>query len=256
MNRHGGEVRDWIVAGVVASLTIAAVAMPRIAQDPAYHAMADQRALLGVPNFLNVISNLPFALVGFAGLIAAFEWTEAWERWPWVVLFAGTMLTTLGSGYYHLEPDNTRLVWDRVPMTFGFVGVLTAVLAERVSVALSRRLLFRLLALGVGSVAWWHWTEMQGAGDLRFYLMVQFGCLLVTALLVVLYPARHTGSAYLVTGLAGYAVAKVLETADMPIYRFGGIVSGHTLKHLVAAASIGCIVAMLRKRGSGLAPQQ
>ena len=36
--------------------------LPPIAQDPLYHAFADQRALLGVPHFWNVVSNLPFVL--------------------------------------------------------------------------------------------------------------------------------------------------------------------------------------------------
>ena len=42
--------------------------LPPIAQDPTYHQFADQRTLLGIPNFWNVVSNLPFVLVGAMGL--------------------------------------------------------------------------------------------------------------------------------------------------------------------------------------------
>ena len=99
------------------------------------------------------------------------------------------------------------------------------------------------------SVGYWYWTELRNAGDLRPYLLVQFGSLLVVVLLLALYPARHPGTRYLVAGLAAYAAAKGLEIADRPIFALGHAVSGHTLKHLAAAAGVACLVAMLRARG-------
>src|SRR5262245_15202615 len=38
-----------------------------IPQDLSYHTFADDRTMLGVPNFLNVASNLPFIVVGVLG---------------------------------------------------------------------------------------------------------------------------------------------------------------------------------------------
>lgn len=170
-----------ILAGaVLACVAVAFIARP-IPQPAAYHAFADGRRILGIPNGLGVLSNLPFALVGALGL-----WTtrsaartggsfrHRWERWPYLVLFGGVMLTTVGSMYYHLEPDNARLVWDRLPMTVGFMGLLTALVAERVGVPLAKGLFGPLLVLGATSVAYWYWTELQGSGDLRAYLLVQF----------------------------------------------------------------------------------
>ncbi|MBH0210122.1 MAG: alkaline phytoceramidase, partial [Nitrospira sp.] len=133
-------------------------------QDPAYHRMADERHFFGIPNCLNVLSNLPFAFVGLLGLVTVFRlktgkaplFGDPWERWPYAVLFAGIGLTTVGSAYYHLSPDNTRLVWDRLPMTFGFMGLLTAILTERVGLRTGRLLLGPLLLLGVGSVVYWY----------------------------------------------------------------------------------------------------
>ena len=228
-------------------------------QDPAYHLMADERPLFGVPNCLNVLSNLPFAFVGLLGLRTVFRpgggsatlFRDPWERWPYAVLFAGTALTTLGSAYYHLSPNNARLVWDRLPMTFGFMGLLTALLAERVGLRVGRLLFTPLLLLGASSVAYWYWSEVHDQGDLRLYILVQYGSLLLVLFLLLLYPARYPGTGYLIVGLGAYAGAKGLEAADQRIFALGQMVSGHTLKHLAAAGGVACLLAMLRARVIG-----
>ena len=249
-------VRHGIVVVAVFGAVAAVLAGPLLPQPLAYHNMADQRSWMGIPNAFNVLSNLPFGVVGAIGLAAIFgshvdrrvPFHDSWERWPYAALFGGVALTTVGSSYYHLAPDNWRLVWDRLPMTVGFMGLLTAVVAERVGTRVARRLFAPLLAVGVASVGYWYWGEVQGAGDLRFYLLVQFGSLLVVVLLLVLYPARYVGGGYLVAALAAYAAAKGLELADERIFALGGIVSGHSLKHLVAAGGVACFAAMLRAR--------
>lgn len=219
--------------------------------------MADQRPLFGIPNCFNVVSNLPFVFVGLLGLHTVFRgeaggaklFRDPWERWPYAVLFAGIALTTLGSAYYHLSPDNATLVWDRLPMTFGFMGLLTALLGERVGLRVGRLLLVPLLLLGVSSVAYWYWSEVHGKGDLRLYFLVQYGSLLIVLLLLLLYPARYPGTGYLVVGLCAYGAAKWLEAADQRIFALREVVSGHTLKHLAAAAAVACLVWALRVRG-------
>jgi hypothetical protein len=228
---------------------IAAVVSPRVAQDPGYHRMADERLLLGIPNSLNVLSNIPFAIVGLLGLVvvSGFSRTrDSWTRWPYAALFAGTALTSIGSAYYHLAPDNWRLVWDRLPMTVGFMGLLTAVIAERVSSRAARTLFVPLLAFGAGSVFYWYWSEINGAGDLRPYALVQFGSLLVIVIALLIAPRED--NRYFFLGLGAYLLAKVFEYADRPIYEAGQIISGHTIKHLMAAAGLWCIVVMLRQR--------
>ncbi|HJZ77769.1 MAG TPA: hypothetical protein VKE51_38840 [Vicinamibacterales bacterium] len=231
--------------------TIVALSGPRLAQPLGYHRFADTRAFFGVPNALDVLSNAPFAIVGIASLFVVFRvhtFVNPVERWSYVVLFAGVTLTAFGSAYYHLAPDNDRLVWDRLPMAVGFMGLLAAIVAERVSAPAARILLVPLLALGCGSVLYWHWTELHGAGDLRLYLLVQFGSLIVIVLLLCLYRPRYSGTAYLVAGLAAYAAAKGLELADRAIFETGHLVSGHTLKHLAAAAGVACVARMLAVR--------
>jgi hypothetical protein len=235
-----------LLIAAVAIAAIAATLSPRIGQDLTYHQFADTGSWLGIPNSLNVLSNLPFAIVGLAGLVVAFRIRD-WERWPYAALFAGTALTSLGSGYYHLAPDNWRLVWDRLPMTIGFMGLLTAVLAERVSARAAKRLFVPLLAFGGASVVYWYWSETRGVGDLRPYALVQFGSLAVIVIALVVNP-RDPDNHYFFTGLGAYLLAKVFEFFDRPIYEAGHVLSGHTIKHLMAAAGLWFIVAMLNRR--------
>ena len=245
-------IRHLVLAATLLAILIALLFTPPIPQDPNYHQFADQRTLAGVPNALNVLSNLPFAVVGIAGLLATFHrWTRfnfPWERWPYGALFAGVALTAAGSGYYHLAPENGRLVWDRLPMTIGFMGFLTATIAERNGVRAAWTLFLPLLAFGAASVMQWHWSELRGAGDLRWYLFVQFGSLATVALLIALYPPRYTHTSYVVVGLAAYALAKAFELGDRAIFDAGHIISGHSLKHLCAAAGVWCLALALKRR--------
>lgn len=238
----------------------AVLAQPPLPQPLAYHTMADERSWLGMPNALNVLSNLPFAAVGALGLIEVFRpgrgrrlFEHRWERWPYAALFAGVALTSIGSSYYHLAPDNERLLWDRLPMALGFMGLLAAVLAERVNLSVARGLFVPLLVVGGASVGYWYWGEVHGGGDLRPYVLVQFGSLVIIVVLLVLYAGRYRGGPYLIAGLTAYAAAKGFELADGAIFALGRIVSGHTLKHLVAAVGVGCLVVMLRVRGQCIA---
>jgi hypothetical protein len=231
-------------------LTLAAILVaflgPRTRQDRAYHSFADDRAWAGVPNAANVLSNLAFVAVGAWGIQVARRraaLVDPRERWPWVVLFAGVFLTAAGSAWYHLAPDDARLVWDRLPMSVGFMGLFAALVGERVSVDWGSRLLFPLVLLGGASVGWWAWK-----GDLTPYYVVQFYPLVAILLLLALFPARYTRGADLGVGLGLYVAAKVVESWDRSIYQFIGFTSGHTLKHLLAAAGAGWLAAMLARR--------
>jgi hypothetical protein len=204
---------------------------PPLPQPTSYHDFADQRPLLDVPHCLNVVSNLPFLLIGAAGLRFVLRrdavgpdrpFLTAAERRPYAVLFLGVGLTAFGSAYYHLDPNNDRLVWDRLPMALAFMGLFDAVLGERVGVAAGRRLLLPLVAAGLGSVLYWHWTEQQGRGDLRPYYLVQFYPILAIPLLLLLFPPRYTGTGGLFAALGWYVLAKVLEhPGDAPVYSLG-----------------------------------
>jgi len=254
--QSGTGARTWRTGVLIATALIATVAVfsrPPIPQDPAYHHFADTRTVLGVPNGLNVLSNLAFAVVGLAGLWVLLrgrvDLRDRRERWPWGMFFAGVALTSLGSAWYHLAPSNDTLVWDRMPMAIAFMGLFAAVIAERISVRAGLQLLWPLVLAGVAGVLYWYFTQRSGdGGDLRPYVLVQFYPVLAIPLVLLLFPRTYTLAIGYVGAWAGYALAKVVELADVPIFRRSGVVSGHTLKHLVAAAGIGILVWMLVRR--------
>ncbi len=229
--------------------------LPRIPQPLSYHHFADRRSFLGIPNFGDVVSNLPFAVVGIWGLVFLGQtnsnpeghFLDRREQWPYLFVFVGLLLTAFGSSYYHLDPNNATLVWDRLPMTITFMSMVAAVIMERISLRLGLWLLPILLIVGMGSVLQWNWSEMRGAGDLRFYAAVQAWSAMVI-LLALLFPARYTRSRDLGFVVGFYALAKVLEYFDKPIFATLHVVSGHTLKHLAAAAAGYCILRMVQKR--------
>lgn len=221
-----------------------------IPQDPAYHRFADQRTLLGIPNALDVLSNLPFLLVGVCGLrqlLTGPPGIDTELRPCGLIFFVGVGLTAFGSGYYHFVPDNASLVWDRLPMTLAFMSLVSLVVGEHVSLRLGRSLLWPLLATGVASVIWWASTESAGAGDLRPYALVQFLPLLLLPLIMLLYRPRWTKSGFLWLVGGCYLLAKLLEFMDGPVFALVGL-SGHTLKHLAAAVGAWCLLHMLRVR--------
>ena len=232
-----------LVCGFVLGSLLTLFLVPPIAQDPTYHSLADTRQFLGIPNFWNVVSNLPFLLVGWLGIRAA-RVTEAVDaRLAWQVLFIGIGLVGVGSSWYHWAPDSARLVWDRLPITVGFMGLLVAMLAEVCDGRLSR-LLIPAVLLGIVSVMVWAMT-----GDLRLYGWVQFMPLGVLLLLLVMYRAPYTRSGLLWLALAGYALAKVFEHFDAVVFEvLRGTLSGHTLKHFAAAAGCWALVVMLATR--------
>jgi hypothetical protein len=243
--------RLWVLMGAVIAATAVLFLFPAIPQNEAYHKFADTRALLGIPNCLDVISNLLFLIVGVWGLRAVFrraQFLDPRERWPYLAFFIGVTLTAFGSSWYHLNPNDATLIWDRIPMAIGFMGLVSAVIAERVRVTTGLRLLVPLVALGIASVVYWEVTERHGHGDLRPYALVQFGSLLILLLLMALFPARYTRTGDLGTSLALYALAKLFEYGDRPIFALLRVVSGHTLKHVAAAVSAYWIVRMLRLR--------
>ena len=248
--------RVWIL--VLAGLTLAAIVamalVPRIPQDPSYHNFADQRALLGVPNFLNVVSNLPFLAVGIAGLLflARPVFRECFlaqsERPAYLTFFLAIALTCFGSAYYHLAPSNERLVWDRLPMSIAFMSLLAAIIGERIDAKAGVISLLPLLMLGAGSVIYWYWSEQTGTGDLRPYVLVQFYSGLAIALIALVFPSRHASSGELFIALIFYGLAKGFELLDSTAFNIGRIISGHTLKHLAAAVSAWCILRMIEGR--------
>ena len=241
----------WIVALTVVALA-AAFFLPAVSQPLEYHDFADHRHVYGVDNFLDVVSNAGFLVFGLMGLFiigngrACFE--RPAERWPYVIFFIGLLLTALGSGYYHLAPNNETLFWDRLPMTIAFMGLVAAQIVDRISVRAGLILLPPALLIGAASVIYWLVTERMGAGNVIPYGILQAYSVLVVVLLAILSPSRYTRGSDIYWVFAWYALAKVLETFDGEVLALNEIVSGHTLKHVAAAFSGFVVCRMLLKR--------
>lgn len=243
----------WLLAAFTLVVGAAAFFAPRFDLPPSYHEFADKRVWLGIPHFGDVASNLLFAVAGLWGVVSLsrnpsrVKFVDSRERWAYLMLFWGLLLTAFGSSYYHLAPDNARLVWDRLPMTIVFMPLVAAVIAERISVSAGVWLLPILTAVGIASVLLWRVSVLHGAGDLRFYSAVQAYAVLVLPVALLLPPRYTRGSDFAVVFFL-YVLAKITEMADHQIFSLGRIVSGHTLKHLAAGAAGYWVLRMLQKR--------
>ena len=249
--------REWIFAGVTLLVIGATFSRHPVLQDPAYNHFADDRSALGVPYILDVVSNLGLLLAGGMGSVFLLRldgradgrpFQHGSERWLYLVLFSGVVLASLGSAYYHWAPSDGRLVWDRLPMTVVFTSLLSVTIAERIDLRLGQMLFAPLLALGLASVVYWHLTELRGSGDLRVYLDVQYFSVAAVPLLGLLFPSRYTHANEIHLVVAIYLLAKLFELADGPVYSLGHVLSGHTVKHILAAWACSRILAMLRRR--------
>jgi Ceramidase len=236
--------RDLLMAVVVFGSLAFMLAQTPFGQSPKYHHFADQRTFFGIANFLDVTSNLAFFICGVAGLRICLRSHPGSTRTAWIVLFAGVTLVSVGSAYYHSEPTSETLVWDRLPMTIGFMGLFAALLGEYVSDRLGAFLLAPALLLGLASVAYWRWSD-----DLRFYYWIQLVPLLTIPVAMSLYRPKYSHRWLLLVALGWYALAKVAEANDSEIFALSqGIISGHTIKHLLSALACLSIVWMIQRQ--------
>jgi hypothetical protein len=239
-----GWRRLLLLAIVLGSLAVM-LSLDPLGQDASYHRFADRRVILGVPNFFDVSSNIAFLLVGIAG--AVFLARRAVSlRAAWLTFFLGVAIVSVGSGYYHANPNDGSLVWDRLPMTIAFMGLFAAILGEYVDERLGRILLVPAVLLGLFSVLYWRWF-----GDLRFYFWIQLIPLLTVPAVMILFRPRYSHGWVLLVALALYAFAKGAEAYDGEIFALTRqFFSGHTLKHLLAALSCLAVLGMLWRRKS------
>jgi len=242
--------------GFIVAFTLLTVAaaflLPAMPQPPDYHDFADQRGALGIDNFLDVVSNVAFLIAGIAGLVvvlsgrARFEFPS--ERWPYAVFFLGILLTSAGSSYYHLDPNNETLFWDRLPMTIAFMGLVSAQIVDRISVRVGLILLGPMLLVGVASVVYWIVTERMGAGNVLPYALLQGYAVFGLLMIAILHPSRYTRASDLYFIFGWYVIAKLLESFDALVLAHSHVVSGHALKHVAAAAAgfVACYMLMHR----------
>jgi len=231
-------------------IVIAMVWHGPIPQLAHYHDFADQSHWLCIPHSVDVLSNLGFVLVAAIGFyyvaLSSQQMLRANSFSAYCVFIVSLLLTAAGSWFYHLAPDDTRLFWDRLPIALACASLMCAVRAENVPGIAQLRLFTELsvaLAFAVFSVFWWKWTS-----DLRPYLLLQ-------GLSVILIPAwqmiwRAPVSDRIAFGVAMtlYVFAKIAELSDSAIWNLTHVVSGHSIKHLLAASAAAVIVLNLLQR--------
>jgi hypothetical protein len=235
--------RHLVIALIVFGSLAVMLSQTPFAQDQDYHNFADKRGLFGIPNFGDVASNLLFFLVGLAGITVCVDKPLGRLESAWFVTFAGIALVGVASSYYHWTPNDYTLVWDRMSLTIGFTGLFIAILGEYISEKF-RLFLVPAVLLGVASVLYWNWFQ-----DLRFYYWIQMVPLIMLPFVMLLYPAKFTHQSLLLTGAVWYGLAKLAELGDRLIFSSTqGLISGHTIKHILAGVGCFFILLMLHKR--------
>lgn len=228
------ETIGYIVLAILALIALSGMLISSpIVQDQAYHNFSDIRTGIHVPNFGDVVSNLSFLIVGFIGLLRLKSIAE--EKTPYFMFFLGISLVSIGSAYYHLEPNNDTLVWDRLPMTIAFMSLCSIVISEFISEKKGRFMLIPLLIIGLLSIVYWVISN-----DLRFYMLVQFYPMLAIPVVLIFFKSKYNLTIGYWLLLLAYVIAKLFEHFDQEIHHSIGFISGHTLKHL--CASIGLFV--------------
>jgi hypothetical protein len=238
--------REAFVALAFASAAALWALMPSVPQPGAYHAFADQRSFLGIPNAADVLSNVAFLAVGILGLVrlgATRRPLSTAVRVNLQVFFVGLVLTCFASGYYHWAPSDGTLVLDRLAMTVAFAGTMGAMLGERVSGRSGLAVLLLMLVVGPASVLYWRST-----GDVSLYAVIQFGGMAGILLLLSLTPRGSDPFPWWAL-MAWYATSKVAEAGDVLVWNATrGLFAGHMVKHLAAAAGGLAIANALRAR--------
>lgn len=238
------------VVGVLGTLTL--FLFDRIPQDTQYHLFADAERMAGLPNFWNVISNLPFLGVGAYAFWRLRSLAERECLAAYSVISVGITLVGFGSAYYHYAPSNETLLWDRLPMTVAFMALFSIILGERVIIGFKKISLWFLVSCGIATALYWSWTESRGVGDLRPYAVVQFLPIILMPLIMALFPQKYLSNKFLLYAFFWYLIAKVLEHYDHQVHGVIGLIGGHPLKHIAAAIAafyIVCAVPVIIKKG-------
>ncbi|MFI5181980.1 MAG: ceramidase domain-containing protein [Thermoanaerobaculia bacterium] len=245
------NARSILLGAALLVLLVAVFVVAPKAQNQSYHLFADTEPFGSIPNSANVLSNLAFLAVGIWGLAVVLSprkaraIAEPWEQRAYALFFAAIGVTAIGSAYYHWNPDDQTLFWDRLPMTVAFTSLAAIVISERIDSRTGSRLFLPLVAFGLATVLAW-----RSFGDLRPYVFLQAATLLVVLISTIFFRSRASHGIWMAGLLAGYAAALLFELLDRQVKDLLVFTGGHPLKHLAAAAGTACVVVMLLRRAA------
>lgn len=214
-------------------------ALSPVSQDPAYHLFVDTRSYGTISNFANVVSNVGFIFAGIVGFKRNTNNRASFTKFMWTFFFVSVIGVGAGSAYYHWNPTNNTLFWDRLPMTLAFGSLISCIGAERFGARVGEQMFRPMVFFGALSVVYWWISEAMGAGDLRLYILVQYLPIALIPLVLIFFPHDARRDRMYWTLLLAYIIAKLFEMSDVAIFNNTfQLVSGHSLKHLAAAAGI------------------
>ena len=249
--KNDNSIKLYLIYIILLISILVMINISPIPQPLEYHNFADQRQILSISNFWNVISNLPFIIISYFAVTnllntGTLKYPAALHS-SYLIFFLSIGAVGIGSAYYHLQPSNETLFWDRLPMTVGFMAFVVIIIGEYISEKVALKLLYPLILAGFISIIYWFFTELAGHGDLRPYVLIQFVPMLIIPMILLMFPARYTHIRYIWWMLAAYLIAKILETFDLHIFNVLGF-SGHSLKHIIAAIGAYIFLLALKKR--------
>lgn len=208
------------------------------------HPFVDARTLWGIPNAMDVLSNLSLAIAGVSG------WWGLRRRHlgadiqrPLQVFFIGLFVTAAGSAWYHWAPEPFGLALDRLGMAVTFAGAIALAVAERVGPRPAATTLGLVLVMASIS-AWLPLTH----GNVLPWVVVQFGGMALIVAMALRAPRPGALGVHLGALIAIYALAKLFELGDEAVFHAtGDAVSGHSLKHVTAAFAVWPVWSALRQ---------
>ncbi len=227
MDRKGWIFIALALFGLVFFLSIAP-----IYDRPDANVYADQRMFFGIPNFFLALPGLIFIILGSLGFWKLWPQRKTFLRAVWMIFFIASIGIGLGSGYYHLDPSDQRLFWDRLSISTAFMALLAGVISERISLNTAKKVAPFLILFGMGSIFYWGWS-----GDIRFYSLIQYFSIIALPLLCFCFPMKD--DKYIYGVVIFYVLAKLIEMVDGQIFSLTHqMISGLTLKQLCGAVGV------------------
>lgn len=249
----GRVKRTRIWAGAFLCFLFFMLATPKFPSSRQSHLFADMRNFFGVPNTLNVFSNFPFLIVGVMGFVLTlqgifFNISFRGEVWGWALFYAGITGVAFGSAYYHLKPDDDRVMWDTLPMMIAYASLFSSLLAERVGAKIGLSCLIALVSVSFLSMIY-----ARTFNDFRLCMTFQLIPTVVIPCIAYLFPPKYTYSRCWLYAAGFQLLAKFEAVADRKIYnKTHYIISGHSLGHLCSAIVHVLLSVMLMCRNTKL----
>ena len=241
------NAKQLYIASLLSFIAIA-IAYGPIPQPQEYHDFADDREFWSIPNTFDVMSNLVIIFPGIVGLAFVHERRGSSdipvdETSIHITLFAGMILTFAGSVWFHLDPNDSTMLWDRLGMSVVIGSCISLIINDMLDRNLAAKIHIPILLASIISVIWWPVFD-----DLRIYFIVKHQPFIIFPILLLFGTRLYNKISGYYWGLSMFALATLFEFTDQLIFNLTGFISGHTLKHISAGIGLWFLMVMVRDR--------